>query len=193
MSDVIPPAFDAPLFTAEQASKVLFLNRNTLLGIIHRYGGALFQIGIVPVKQGATRRFSIGQIGLLSVIRSAVAAKAGEAIFSSLDLLIPHVQLLYEKLTAECSLEVWGNDDTDLRPYLPRSSPPSYLEGRQYFGGDWQFRINQTPKYDGSVELSDLGGFPLPVLLIALDATLRQSWIRSIWAMHGIALGDGAE
>jgi len=184
-----------PLFTAEQVSKINNLNRNTLLGYVKRYNegrhyGRLASVGIAPVAPGSTRLFSLAQVGILAVLRMAVSASAPDALLEAIDDIATHSEALYETLSASIRWESWGDSNVDRRPYLPRPETRNHLEARGFFAGRARFYITDRPYLDGGERLLDLAHFPLPVMLLPLDATLRNAWMRALWVAHGVEWED---
>lgn len=181
---VVP--YRRPFLSAGQVSMIDALNRNTLLGWLSRYDHHMEQIGIAPVAKGGSRFFTMEQVGLFAAVRSAVAIKQAESVFEVLPQIAAHAAQLYSSVTAEIRWEQYGQNQ---RPYLPFPERRSHLQGRLGFG-QFTFSITDDPYRYGGEDLMDLHAYPLPVILLPLDATLCNAWKRATWVFHEFELDD---
>lgn len=181
--------YQEPLFTAEQVSKAISVNRNTLLGWIKRYNeeqhaGKLSSVGLAKVTPGSTRLFSIEQAGLLAALRMAP-----EVVVGCLDEVREHARGLYGRLCAGIAWRSFANPD-DRRPFLPEPESAYHIESRGFMGNIEMAHVTEHPYRYGGEDLKDLAGFPIPVRVLPLDATLRNAWTRAHWIAHGLQWED---
>jgi hypothetical protein len=188
---IIP--YRTPFCPPSQASTAGSYNHSTFGGWVERFP-RLGKIGIAPAKRGVTRFMTMEQIGLLSVFRTVVQLGQAEAFFDALSDVITHAADLYQGLARDGQ---WVERTSgELRPYLPRPedlSPPQpskHLQAQIYWGRRWSFSLTDRPYSDGGVGLMDLNCFPVPSMLVPLDAMLRNAWMRGLWIFNEIGLED---
>ena len=184
MSAMPPPApYREPLFNAEQMSIVTGLNRSTVQGWIARYEGYFIGIGILPITKGATRRFTMEQIGFLALLRVATSIKQADGVFDAMTEICERAEGLYRELIDKMAWEDIADGQKRLR--LPVAETPRFLEGRPYLGSQWVFSVKEKPTVGRGVYVKDTMGFPTPVVVLELDETLRNAWVRTM----NVALG----
>lgn len=192
MNEIEHLPYKTPLFATAQACSILGVKRNTLAGQLARYDHQLRIIGIEPGSQGVARSFTLEQIGLFAAVQSAGPLRQSEAVLHALDRVAAHAEQLYSELSTKQTLEPvrFRDGRVENRPSLPLPTDPAHLEGRNLFG-DWAYRVeHRTPDAVGW-SVADSAGFPLPIIILPVDETLRHAWLRALWTKHGFSLDDG--
>jgi hypothetical protein len=186
-----PIPYKEPLFSTAQSCSILAVKRNTLAGQLARYDHQLRQIGIEPGAQGIARSFTLEQLGLFAVIRASFSLGQAEAVFEALSKIAPHAERLYSELASGVTAETrsWRDGRVEEFPELPLPSAPAHLEGHNLFG-QWAFKPERKPYSEStvSVEVLDTAGYPLPILILPLDRTLRYAWNRAYLVHHKLSL-----
>lgn len=190
MKNLSPVPYRAKFCPAEQLSEIICQNRNTLLGIVDRYD--LESVGLVPGRKGATRLFTMEQVGILAVLKVAARARQASAVAESLDRVSARAAALYDELGAGIRWEQHGDGAGVPRPYLPEPGDPVELEGDASFGAEGvgfagTFRVVPAAR-DKGYYIDHLDGYPIPMIRIPIDRTLRLAWTRATWTFYDFEL-----
>ncbi|MFW2831744.1 hypothetical protein [Sphingomonas sp. ID0503] len=177
--------YRTPLFSAADMSAITGVNRSTSQGWIARYSGPLTAIGIEEGARGVAREFTVEQLGIFAALRVATSVRQADAAFKALEEIAEHATSAYAVASAGIEWHSYRGNADDRRPLLPRATKQKHLEGRHIFGSDFVFHVTDNPYASGGTDLLDLLRYPTPVLLLPLDATLRNAWQRATEVFYG--------
>ena len=174
------PDADELTQTAEAVSKILNRPRPTFVGWINRYPW----LGIPNVTPGTTRLFSIADIGMLAVMRLALSARVPAEALMRVEGLREHVHEVYDELRTTATM------DNGI-PYMPMPANPAYIRAQEYMSGTvFGLNIDRTAIDGAQGELMDLSGFPVPIVILPMDAAIRNAWRRTLRLRAGLELDD---
>jgi len=174
------PDVDEPTQAAEATSKILAVPRPTIIGWINRYPW----LGIPQVTPGTTRRFSMVDLGMLAIMRQALSARIPAEALLEIKGLSEHIRSLYAELKAKVTMD-------DGIPYMPMPNNPAYLRVQDFMSGTITAMSIDRQAIDGAqAQLMDLAGYPVPIIILPMDAAVRNAWRRMLRLRAGLELDD---
>lgn len=174
------PDIDEATQTAEATSKILGVPRPTIIGWINRYPW----LGIPLVTKGSTRRFSMVDLGMLAIMRQAQAARIPAEALMNMDDISGHIRALYTELRAEATMD-------NGVPHMPMPENPAYLRVQDFMSGTVTALSLDREAVDGTrAQLMDLAGYPLPIIILPIDAAVRNAWRRMLRLRAGLQLDE---
>jgi hypothetical protein len=155
--------------------------RPTIVGWINRYPS----LGIPLVVPGTTRRFSVVDLGMLAIMRQVLTARIpAEAVLNVKDDLPAHIRSLYADLKAKATMD-------DGIPYMPMPDEPAYLRVQDFMSGTITLMRLDRQAIDGArAQLMDAAGYPVPIIVLPVDAAVRNAWRRMLRLRAGLDLDD---
>ncbi|WP_311267070.1 hypothetical protein [Sphingobium sp. WCS2017Hpa-17] len=174
------PDVDEPTQTAEATSKILATPRPTIIGWINRYSW----LGIPQVIPGTTRRFSMIDLGMLAIMRQTLSARIPAEALTEVDGLPDHIRSLYLELKSKATMD--GGV-----PHMPMPDQPVYLRVQDFMSGTVTAMQMDREAIDGArAQLMDLAGYPVPIIILPMDAAIRNAWQRMLRLRAGLSLDD---
>ncbi|WP_416463420.1 hypothetical protein [Sphingomonas sp. VDB2] len=174
------PDVDEPTQAAEATSKILAVPRPTIVGWINRYPW----LGIPQVTPGTTRRFSMIDLGMLAIMRQALAARIPAEALLEIKGVPDHIRSLYAELKAKATMD-------DGIPYMPMPDDPAYLRVQDFMSGTVTAMSLDRRAIDGAqAQVMDLAGYPVPIIVLPMDAAIRNAWRRALKLRSGLNLED---
>lgn len=190
----ILPAWNEDVLTAEQNSRILARSRSTLAGYISSFP----QLMVEPVVAGSTRKFSIGKLTGLCLVRQLIGAGLPqEFVRENLNYLVQYSADLFNSLPPHCAFgydsEVRRNDKLLRieRRYVYDFTPKSFAVFLPGFGTDEPQSAVITEHVTTSMGLVlDLESFAPTVSVLPIDQNLKICWSRALTVLHGHPLYD---
>jgi len=123
-------------------------------------------------------------LGMLAIMRQALSARIPAEALLEIKGLSEHIRSLYAELKAKVTMD-------DGIPYMPMPNNPAYLRVQDFMSGTITAMSIDRQAIDGAqAQLMDLAGYPVPIIILPMDAAVRNAWRRMLRLRAGLELDD---